>query len=267
MHELVKTCQDAIYVTRRLGLQYCWIDSLCIIQDDSEDWKTEAAKMASVHANAYICLAATAKDDGDAGFLGDRAATESLMVTSVDGKQSAIWARVQFSHTAFHWRPRGIMQHDVGTFVEDDGHEFPLLIRGWAFQERLLSPRILHFTTHEIVFECLGSSNCECGAMDQHVGGDILRERQYLANVPRDIEIRCGRLDRAKESARKFRLHDLSEEARSLGAKHYSEEMRRDLALMYVVRGKYEHDDAYLNRSDRWPSLVSEYSQQVGCAI
>jgi hypothetical protein len=31
---LPKTFQDAITVTRRLGLQYVWIDSLCIIQDD-----------------------------------------------------------------------------------------------------------------------------------------------------------------------------------------------------------------------------------------
>jgi hypothetical protein len=36
--ELPPTFKDAIQATRRLGLQYLWIDSLCIIQDDVEDW-------------------------------------------------------------------------------------------------------------------------------------------------------------------------------------------------------------------------------------
>ena len=35
---LPKTFQDAVVVTRALGLRYLWIDSLCIIQDDEGDW-------------------------------------------------------------------------------------------------------------------------------------------------------------------------------------------------------------------------------------
>jgi hypothetical protein len=31
---LPKTFQDVIYITRRLGIRYLWIDSLCILQDD-----------------------------------------------------------------------------------------------------------------------------------------------------------------------------------------------------------------------------------------
>jgi hypothetical protein len=31
---LPKTFRDAITVTRQLGIQYVWIDNLCIIQDD-----------------------------------------------------------------------------------------------------------------------------------------------------------------------------------------------------------------------------------------
>lgn len=40
MDELPKTFQDAIVITRRLGARYLWIDSLYIIQDSVEDWKT-----------------------------------------------------------------------------------------------------------------------------------------------------------------------------------------------------------------------------------
>ncbi len=37
---LSKTFQDAINVTRALGISYIWIDSLCIIQDSREDWQS-----------------------------------------------------------------------------------------------------------------------------------------------------------------------------------------------------------------------------------
>ncbi len=36
--ELPPTFQDTIFITRKLGLQYLWIDSLCIIQNSPEDW-------------------------------------------------------------------------------------------------------------------------------------------------------------------------------------------------------------------------------------
>lgn len=39
---------------------------------------------------------------------------------------------------------------------------FPLLTRGWMYQERLLSPRILHFGVQELVWECTEEYACEC---------------------------------------------------------------------------------------------------------
>jgi hypothetical protein len=51
---LSKTFRDAILVTRELGLQYLWIDSLCIIQDDANDWAIESAKMANVYGDAHL---------------------------------------------------------------------------------------------------------------------------------------------------------------------------------------------------------------------
>lgn len=44
---------------------------------------------------------------------------------------------------------------------------FPLLSRGWAFQERLLSPRVLHFCEAELVWECRQVSTCECDGLNQ----------------------------------------------------------------------------------------------------
>ena len=36
---------------------------------------------------------------------------------------------------------------------EDNGPDSPLLKRAWAYQERLLAPRVLHFTTEELMFD------------------------------------------------------------------------------------------------------------------
>ncbi|KAM7202468.1 hypothetical protein V8F33_002688 [Rhypophila sp. PSN 637] len=42
---------------------------------------------------------------------------------------------------------------------------FPLLMRGWAFQERILAPRVLHFCNSELVWECNEEVICECGSL------------------------------------------------------------------------------------------------------
>ncbi|KAK7715694.1 hypothetical protein SLS63_011281 [Diaporthe eres] len=56
---LTKTFQDAVEVCRSLKIKYIWIDSLCIIQNNPEDWENEAARMADIYENAYITIAAT----------------------------------------------------------------------------------------------------------------------------------------------------------------------------------------------------------------
>ncbi|KAF5872954.1 putative het domain-containing protein [Botrytis fragariae] len=54
------TFRDAISIVRALGIRHIWIDSLCIVQDDQDDWEKEAARMAIVYSNSYLNLAATA---------------------------------------------------------------------------------------------------------------------------------------------------------------------------------------------------------------
>jgi hypothetical protein len=49
---LPKTFQEAIEFTRRLKIRYIWIDALCIIQDDREDWQREVANMYTTYQNS-----------------------------------------------------------------------------------------------------------------------------------------------------------------------------------------------------------------------
>ncbi|EFQ32426.1 heterokaryon incompatibility protein [Colletotrichum graminicola] len=66
--KLPATFRDAVYVGRGLGLSYIWIDSLCIVQDDKEDWKNEAQRMAIIYDNATCTIAANDGLDSDSGL-------------------------------------------------------------------------------------------------------------------------------------------------------------------------------------------------------
>jgi hypothetical protein len=48
--EMPRTLQDAVIVTRRLGLRFLWVDALCVVQDDKSDWLQGAGKM-----ETYTC--------------------------------------------------------------------------------------------------------------------------------------------------------------------------------------------------------------------
>ena len=64
---LPKNFQDAVQITRKLGIRFLWIDSLCIIQDDPQDWERESAQMASIYRNSYLTISATASPDSSSG--------------------------------------------------------------------------------------------------------------------------------------------------------------------------------------------------------
>jgi len=71
---LPKTFRDAVPVLQQLNVQYLWIDSLCIIQDSDEDWRTEAARMPEVYRNAICNFAASHGANSKSGLLTDRTA-------------------------------------------------------------------------------------------------------------------------------------------------------------------------------------------------
>ena len=60
--------QDAVRVTRKLGVQFLWIDSLCILQNDPTDWYFEAEKMEGIYSLAYCTIAASSAGDEHGNF-------------------------------------------------------------------------------------------------------------------------------------------------------------------------------------------------------
>ena len=147
--EFPKTLQDAIQVARGLGLEYIWIDRICIVQDDEEEWANEASLMADIYASAYVVLSATATEDSKDGFLRKR--LEPLVIRYA-----------QHGQPDREVRARQIESHDCRRYAMK--HEYTLFLRGWCMQERFLARRIIHFLPDEILFECEHERECECGA-------------------------------------------------------------------------------------------------------
>jgi hypothetical protein len=130
--------RDAVEVSRWLGVRYIWIDALCIVQDDKEDWRKEAAKMGRVYENAIYNLGGHAAADVEgAGLFLDR-----------DPRRVSLYP--------FTIRRAGFMRSYYGYPMDLYDYELnssTLLHRGWVFQERLLSPRSIYFG-HRIQWEC-----------------------------------------------------------------------------------------------------------------
>lgn len=184
---LSNTFKDAIIITRRLGIKYIWIDSLCIIQDDSRDWEVQAAQMASIYDGAYLTISATGSESGRDGCLGTRnLGHEVLTCQSPEGRLCEVYTRRAIDHSIF-----GVNETDMisgGNNVPLDWFwDYPLQTRAWCFQERLLSTRILHYTKSEMVFDCLSAMQCECGALEGHEGDPLLFPRRIIKLGPESI--------------------------------------------------------------------------------
>lgn len=168
--EIPASFRDACIVARNLFLQYVWIDSLCIVQDDGDDWEREAAKMGSIYEGAYVTISATGAAASVDGFLFPRFTSEQL--SAVDSHDRLVKFTVRKYNTAAPFNGRFPHYGDTHNHpwlmrANDMDAEYlnPIQLRGWCFQERLMSKRVLHFKRYEYLLECNGGYRCECSGM------------------------------------------------------------------------------------------------------
>lgn len=141
---LPNTFKDAAYTTRALGVQYLWIDSLCIIQGPGGDFNTESSRMEQVFSSAYCVIAASRASGQCDGFLKDRI-------------QSSENDYVTFPH-------ENNSPFCVSRYLDDfnnDVLEGSMNKRGWVLQERALARRTIFFTDKQTYFECGDGVRCE----------------------------------------------------------------------------------------------------------
>ncbi|KAK4448108.1 heterokaryon incompatibility protein-domain-containing protein [Podospora aff. communis PSN243] len=177
--------KKAIKVCWELKVAYIWIDSLCIIQDSKDDWVEESQKMCDTYANAYLTVAATSSPDCSVSMMNGLAQrppepTVRLIVTGAEGTR-------EHSLSCYLTKP-GHWDTDRYGNIRGDSQNWPLKSRAWAFQESMLSPRLVHLTPTDIVWQCRRAAICNCeGATDL---GDIAAESHREMEM--DLERPCG---------------------------------------------------------------------------
>ncbi|OJD30666.1 heterokaryon incompatibility [Diplodia corticola] len=147
---LPRNYQDAVTVCRSLGIPFLWIDSLCIIQDDKQDWELESPRMAEIYEQAYITIIPTVAKSCHEGFL-SRSPLDPRSVAHI-AFQSALNPPIQGSY----------MIEDAN-FTKDlhvrlqflrDTKETRWGSRGWTFTEQLFATSRLYFGATGLHWSC-----------------------------------------------------------------------------------------------------------------
>lgn len=141
--DLPKTIKDAVLVTQRIGLRYLWVDSLCIIQDDDADWKTESKRMGSIFEFACCTLAATGARHADEGLF-----LENCLEDTTPLDHETMTVTLQLEAPSYEY-----LYADTDDFNRDVTNS-PWNSRAWIVQERILSRRIVHFGQASLYWEC-----------------------------------------------------------------------------------------------------------------
>ena len=143
LRTLPKTIRDAIQITQKLLVRYLWVDALCIIQDDTSDWAAESTRMGPYYENALCTIAATGAADTTEGCFFERRSLRfdvrpCLLNLQQTHESTSVWVLpVEVSWSQAVNRAR-------------------LNMRGWVKQERVLSPRTLHWSQVGVFWDCNG---------------------------------------------------------------------------------------------------------------
>ncbi|KAL1636617.1 hypothetical protein SLS58_009741 [Diplodia intermedia] len=137
-------------------LSHCWgprdpqkpmlkteLSTLAERKDSTEDWQREAALMHQVYKHAHVCIAATSARTSHDGFL-ERSLSREVRIPFTLPRGGA-------SHGYLHLRQT---DNEVMCGFESNVECSTWNDRGWTFQERFLSRRLIHFCKNQAYFEC-----------------------------------------------------------------------------------------------------------------
>ncbi|KAF4622831.1 hypothetical protein G7Y89_g14193 [Cudoniella acicularis] len=241
-NKLPKTFQDAVIVTRELGKRFLWIDSICIIQDDKDDWDRESQKMETFFSSAYCTIAASSAEDSTKGFLSPRSpskpARECVKVPNALDTSLYICEIIDNFH------------HDV--------EKGKLSQRGWVLQERALSRRTIHFTTAQTYWECGEGVHCE-SLIKMH------NEKARLLGDPQFPESILGRADKNKirlfesvfEMYSKLALTKCADRSVAISG------LENRFASTFHTEGRHGIFQCYLHRSILWQRSREERMKRI----
>lgn len=137
--KLPQAIKDAVLVTRALSIPYLWIDALCILQDVGSDWADQCTQMDNIYGNAYVTISAAVSENCEEGFI----------------------ARKDVITVPFHLRDVSVPPVPIAIYfpsyqntTAEDIAGATWVGRGWTFQERIASTRMLMFGKRNVHFQC-----------------------------------------------------------------------------------------------------------------
>lgn len=255
---LPKTLQDGCCIATGLGFRYLWVDRLCILQDSREDWSFEASKMAEVYRNSFCTISASGSFDEDGGCFRSRMAF---------GIQPMLLCNIPLL------RGRTYYFSDAPQNEQKEGKFGHLSDRGWVFQERAMSCRILHFGDEQVHWECAEAQFNETwpwGEPDFVTGAASVQSvrpslscismfRTDLSGIWTSVVEEYSRTKLTYESDKLPALAGLANEVALFGKDEYLAGLwRRNLLAGLCWRSIYENPQApkqYRAPSWSWPSL------------
>src|SRR3569833_320897 len=78
--KLPKRILDAILISRNLGLQSLWIDSIRIIQSSLDDCEIESGRMVNIYPNGFVTIAAASSPGFTSGYLLPRVSSQARQI-------------------------------------------------------------------------------------------------------------------------------------------------------------------------------------------
>lgn len=178
INEMPQTVADAVHACRALGIRYLWVDALCIIQGDGDDWAKESLQMANVYSSSFLTLCDLQGSSCSGGFLRTKWSRPTLQVnfrskldTSISGimhirmQDPAVLKPKKLIHSLLNASKRQTLSN-----MEHS----PWNTRGWTFQEAMLSSRAIFF----------GNQIFSYAWGDQHIFADGFRypEKPFLSS-------------------------------------------------------------------------------------
>ncbi|PMD20119.1 HET-domain-containing protein [Hyaloscypha hepaticicola] len=149
-NEMTAVLRDAVQITKSLSINYLWVDALCILQDDISDWERQCVNMDKIYGNAHITLRAESSRSFNEGFLSQKGRRITLPFQSslLHSKKGLLCIQFKYVESAHRNRTS---DSDI---LYSDYRLSRLSNRGWAFQETVLSIRVLMFGHANVHFFC-----------------------------------------------------------------------------------------------------------------
>ncbi|KAH8812595.1 heterokaryon incompatibility protein-domain-containing protein [Xylogone sp. PMI_703] len=141
--DLPRNFLDAVTIARQINIRYLWIDSLCIQQDSMEEWEAESGNMGLIYANAKCIISATASENSNGGcFVWEDSFAGDCALSTPNGLSYIVQSGTYKAESSLF------------SLIDKKVEAAPLNTRAWAFQERFLASRVLHFCDGLVIFEC-----------------------------------------------------------------------------------------------------------------